>query len=98
MKSMKIYKDISVQIESDHAEKAVKAISEVSKSGKFFSCSFVKKDGTLREMTCRLGVEKHLKGGIKTLPDKYICVYDMQSQGYRSINPCTVKTVNGKMI
>ena len=31
--------------------------------GKFFTVEFVKKDGTLRKMNCRLGVAKDLKGG-----------------------------------
>lgn len=29
----------------------------------FFSVRFVKKNGEVRDMTCRLGVTKHLRGG-----------------------------------
>ena len=31
--------------------------------GKIFGVSFTKKDGSHRDMTARLGVKKHLKGG-----------------------------------
>jgi hypothetical protein len=31
--------------------------------GKIFSCVFTKKDGEIREMKCRTGVKKYLKGG-----------------------------------
>lgn len=58
------------------------------RSGKIFSVNFIKKDGTHREMTCRLDVRKHLKGGASTTShiDNLMTVYDMQSQGYRSIS------------
>lgn len=64
-------------------------------SGKFFSVVFIKKDGTLRTMTARLGVTKHLAGGKCTIDrDKYIIAYDMQSEGYRSINRETIVSVS----
>lgn len=56
---------------------------------KIFSVQFYKKDGTLREMTCRLGVTKHLKGGeLKHNPSElnHLIVFDMQKGGYRTIN------------
>ena len=60
-------------------------------NGRFFSCVFVKADGTLRTMTCRTGVRKHLRGGVSTLnPDKYFTVYDVQAKGYRAINKDTI--------
>ena len=35
-------------------------------NGKFFSVSFIKKDGSERKMTARLGVKKDIKGvGLK---------------------------------
>lgn len=62
--------------------------------GKFFTVSFIKKDGSLRIMNCRLGVTKHLKGGVSTLnPDKFLTVYDVQSKGYRAINFDTIISV-----
>jgi hypothetical protein len=68
-----------------------KLIVEIKKElgSKIFSVSFYKKDGTLREMTCRLGVTKHLKGGeLSHNPSDFghLIVYDMKSEGYRTIN------------
>ena len=94
----KVYKNVYCTTKSPKGEKAVKMISEAGKSGKFFSCFFTKKDGTLREMNCRLGVEKHLKGGEKTLTDNYICVYDVKANGYRAIDPEKVISINGENV
>lgn len=63
---------------------------------KIFSVVFEKKDGTLREMVCRLGVKKHLKGGeVSYDPEErnYLVVFDMQSEGYRTININTLKKI-----
>lgn len=92
---MKVYKNIDVTVKTAKAEKAALMIADAAKGGKFFTVVFVKKDGSLREMNCRLGVQKHLKGGTKTLTDNYICVYDVKTEAYRSINPETVQSVNG---
>lgn len=63
-------------------------------NGKIVTVTFTKKDGTLRVMTCRLGVTKHLKGGESTLDaDQYITAFDMASQGYRAINKDTIVSV-----
>ena len=63
-------------------------------NGKIVNVTFTKKDGTLRVMTCRLGVQKHLKGGESTLDaDKYLTVFDMSKQGYRAINKDTIVSV-----
>ena len=68
----------------------------LSSNGKIFSVEFVKKDGSVRLMNCRLGVTKHLKGGSSTLdPDKFITVYDLQSEGYRAINKEAIINVKG---
>jgi len=57
---------------------------------------FIKKDGSLRVMNCRLGVTKHLKGGCSTLnPDKFITVYDLKSEGYRAIDKESILDVKG---
>ena len=62
-------------------------------NGKFFKVLFVKKDGSLREMTCRLGVKKGLRGGKSTTDhlDNIVTVYDIVAKGYRNINLDTVK-------
>ena len=57
--------------------------------GNFFRACFVKKDGTIREMTARFGVKKYLKGGELTYnPEErgYIVVFDVDKKEYRTIN------------
>lgn len=70
---------------------------------KFFSVTFVKKDGSLRKMNARLGVTKHLKGGAKTYDTdalNYLTVFDLKKKAYRTINLNTLKNikVDGKEI
>lgn len=70
---------------------------------KFFTISFIKKDGTLRKMNARLGVTKHLKGGKRSYnPDdfNYLTVFDLGKKQYRTVNLNTVKEIkaNGKII
>jgi hypothetical protein len=61
-----------------------------------FTVDFIKKDGSLRTMNCRLGVKKHLKGGeLKYNPSEknLLPVFDMIKQSYRMINVSTIKEV-----
>jgi hypothetical protein len=69
--------------------------------GKIFSSTFVKKDNTVRVLTGRLQVTKHLKENAKPKPynpEDYNlqCVYDMKAKGYRmlNINTLTNLTIN----
>jgi hypothetical protein len=67
-----------------------------------FSVKFIKKDGSLREMVCRLGVKKHLKGGELAYDAKslgYLPVFDMQKEDYRMINTNTIVEIkiNGQV-
>lgn len=60
---------------------------------KIFTVEFIKKDGTLRVMNCRLDVKKHLKGGTMNHDPKvlnHIVVFDMQKAAYRTINVNTL--------
>jgi hypothetical protein len=62
-------------------------------NGKFFSVSFIKKDGTTRKMTARLGVKKNIKGvGLKFNPTEknLIVVFDVHKKAYRMINLLTI--------
>ncbi len=62
-------------------------------NGKFFSVSFIKKDGTTRKMTARLGVKKDIKGvGLKFNPSEknLIVVFDIHKKAYRMINLSTI--------
>ena len=64
-----------------------------------FSVVFLKKNGELRPMTCKLGVKKHLKGGIlKYNPGERnnLIVFDMQKGGYRTINLDTLMHISMK--
>ena len=59
--------------------------------GKIFTVFFRKKDGSIREMNCRLGVKKHLRSNKPTASttshiDKYMTVYDMKAKGYGTVN------------
>ncbi len=66
----------------------------LNSGGKFVTVTFTKKDGSERVLNGRLGVTKHLKGGINTVDlDKFVVIYDMQAEGYRSINRQTIKSV-----
>ena len=59
-----------------------------SVGGKWFSVRFEKADGTMREMRCRRGVKKHLKGGTSTIAGKpeLISVFDIDKGEYRCFN------------
>ena len=63
-------------------------------NGKFFTCFFVKKDGTLRKMTARVGVKKGLanNGFVREEKENFVCVYDITAKGYRMINLDTLKS------
>lgn len=62
-------------------------------NGKIFSVTFVKKDGSIRKMTARLGVKKNINGvGLSFKPSDYnlIVVFDMHKKAYRMINLSTI--------
>ena len=70
--------------------------------GAIFSVRFIKRStGEVRNMTCRLGVKKHLKGGNRAYDPKQhnlLAVFDMAKKGYRSIPVDAIQalTVNGQ--
>ena len=58
-------------------------------NGKFFTATFIKKDGTTRVMNARLGVKAYLKGGeLPYDPESkgLIPVFDVKTEDYRMIN------------
>lgn len=62
--------------------------------GRFFTVKFVKKDGTDRIMTCRIGVKKYSNGRPQTAdPDKYIVGWEPATKQYRNINIETLQWV-----
>jgi len=61
--------------------------------GKFFSVTFTKKDGSQREMTCRLGVHKNQVGGTNNVvkdSNSYMTVFSVNDDDYRTINLSTI--------
>jgi len=63
-------------------------------NNRFFTITFVKKDGSLRTINGRLGVKKYLKGGKATLDaNKFLIVYSMADGGYRAINKSTIVSI-----
>ena len=64
-----------------------------STNGRFFSCTFIKKDGSIRNMNCRVGVHKGVKGvGRKFSTPNLVTVFDAQAKEYRMINVDTMLT------
>ena len=67
-----------------------------------FTATFVKKNGDVRVMNCRLNVKKHLKGGELKYDAKarnLLPVFDMQKKEYRMINISTLTKlkINGQV-
>ena len=73
---------------SDEMVKMVK-----STKGKWFSCTFIKKDGSKRVMNGRIGCHKGIKGvGRKFQKENLVTVFDAQAKEYRMINVDTMLT------
>jgi len=75
-----------------------KTITEMIKStkGKFFSVTFVKKDGSVRKMTARLGVRKGVNGkGLAFNPSErdLMVVWDTGKKEFRMVNLKTINTM-----
>ena len=66
-----------------------------STKGRFFSCTFIKKDGTKRVMNGRIGCHKGVKGvGRKFSTPNLVTVFDAKAKEYRMINVDTMLTFN----
>ncbi len=79
------------KITKENAEKLIK-----STLGQFFAVSFVKADGTYRDMTCRLHVRKGVKSkGLPYDPSEMdlLPVFDVQKREYRMVNLNTLTRV-----
>lgn len=76
----------------DITKEEAKALIKGTK-GKFFTVTFIKKDGTTRVMNARLGVRAYLKGGeLPYDPEEkgLIPVFDVQIKRYRMVNTQTI--------
>jgi WYL_2, Sm-like SH3 beta-barrel fold len=61
--------------------------------GKIFSCKFVKKDGSIREMVSRFNVQKGVNGNgmsYDPIARGMVPVFDMQKNEWRMINFSTI--------
>lgn len=71
------------------ARKRAQSFLENETQGRIFSVFFQKIDGSMREMVCRRGVRKHLRGG--DLPYDpglrlLLPVFDLKARDYRMVN------------
>ena len=75
---------------SDEMVKMIK-----STKGKWFSCTFIQKDGSMRVMNGRIGCHKGVKGvGRKFSTPNLVTVFDAKAKEYRMINVDTMLTFN----
>ena len=69
-------------------------------NGKFVGVKFIKADGSVRRMNCRVGVEKYLKGGKswhqKVNNRQYVSVFDVKAMDYRLINVNTIISIRSQ--
>lgn len=66
------------------------------KSGRIFSITFEKADGTVKTINARLGVRKHLNGkGMRYVPENYnlIVLWSMTDKGYRAVKRDKIKSI-----
>ena len=80
------------KITKKQAEKLIK-----STYGTFFGVSFIKSDGTQRNMSCRLGVSKGVNGkGQPFKPADYglLTVWDTAKRAHRMVNLKTLYKLN----
>jgi len=78
-----------------------KVIAEIRSRAEdtFFSVSFIKKNGDLRNMVCRLGVQKGVKGvGLAFNPTAkgLLTVYDVQKKGFRMVTIDKIQNIQIK--
>ena len=74
-------------------------IRSLASDGKIFSVEFIKKDGSIRKMTARLGVVNHLRGGnlaYNAEAKNLLPVFDMEKFEYRMINVSTIRKIKIK--
>lgn len=73
-----------------HNDELVKMIK--SSAGRFFSCTFIKKNGEVRVLNGRIGVHKGVKGvGHKFNKPNLITVFDAKAKEYRMVNVETLQ-------
>ena len=66
------------------------------KSGRIFSITFEKADGTVKTINARLGVRKHINGkGMRYVPENYnlMVLWSMTDKGYRAVKRDKIKSI-----
>ena len=84
--------EAELKVKASDLETAKEILKEMQ-SGKFFTCEFIKKDGSNRVINCRTGVQKYTKGkgmSFDPMAKSLLSVYDIQKKGYRFINLSTL--------
>jgi hypothetical protein len=67
--------------------------------GTIFSAEFIKKNGEVRKIHCRLGVKAYTNGkglSYNQANYNYLTVYDLQKKAYRTLNVDTLLKVNAR--
>jgi len=84
--------DMQIEISRDEVLPTIR--NNIKLPQEVFWVWFVKKDGSVRAMSCSLHVFKHLKGGEKSWKDEdfphLLTVFDTKTKGYRTVNLNTV--------
>ena len=62
---------------------------------KIYECEFIKKDGTPRQMlfTLREDLIPETKGNKRVLPEGLVTVFDLEAEGWRTVNTKTLKWI-----
>ena len=79
---------MNLNVQTIKRERAARFL-ETETGGRFFSVWFQKKDGMMREMVCRRGVRKYLRGGELPYDPKsrlLLPVFELSKREYRSVN------------
>ena len=63
---------------------------DLIKSSRYFKCSFIKKDNSLRHMICSL--EENQKNNSNSM----VLVWDLENDNYRNVNLSTLQTITIK--
>ena len=64
--------------------------------GRFVTITFRKKDGTLRTINGRIGVNykgERADARMDSLTDQYVLIYGMREKGFRRVNLDTIESV-----
>lgn len=92
------------------AQAAKEALEFAGRDGKIFTVTFIKKDGSVREMNARTGVKAYSQGGVRSTAGNpnIFGLYDMAlrkeltkdeaRKAYRSLDLNRVTKVNGRNI